>query len=73
MANLEPRGGRYVSRRQREQRAFILLVTGGIAGAVSLVGLVLAIAGVIGWGIPIVTLIVAVACMLLFRRAVGAR
>jgi hypothetical protein len=73
MANLEPRRGRYVSRRQREQRAYTLVVVGGGAGLIGAVGLVLAIAGVMGAGIPIALLLVAVACYFLFRRSVGAR
>jgi hypothetical protein len=71
MANLEPRRGRYVSRRQREQRAYTLVVTGGIAGVVGVVGIILAIAGVMGAGIPIVALIVAAFCLYMFRRTVG--
>ena len=71
MANLEPRRGRYVSRRQREQRAYTLVVVGGGAGLIGAVGLVLAIAGVIGAGIPILLLLVAVACYVFFRRAVA--
>ena len=35
------------------------------------VGLVLAIVGVIGYGIPVLALIVAVVCLLLFRRTVS--
>jgi hypothetical protein len=73
MSSLEPRRGRYVSRKQREQRAFLLLVTGGAIGFVSLVGFLLAIVGVVGWGFPILTLIVAAVCLVLFRRAVSGR
>jgi len=44
---------------------------GGTAGAVAVVGFVLAIAGVIGAGIPLIAAIVAVVCALWFRRTVG--
>ena len=68
MSELTPRGSGPMSRRSREQRAYRLAVTGGVAGAVAVVGLVLAIAGVVGFGPPLVALIVAIACGLLFRR-----
>jgi putative flippase GtrA len=71
MSDLTPRGGRYVSRRSRQDRAYRLVVVGGAAGAVAVVGLVLAIAGVIGLGIPVLAAIVAVVCLLLFRRTVS--
>jgi hypothetical protein len=71
MADLERRPGRVPSRRTREQRAFQLVVAGGIAGAIGVVGIVLAIFGVVGAGIPIIALIVAIACALLFRRTVS--
>ena len=58
-------------RRSREQRAYRLVVVGGVSGAVAVVGFVLAIAGVIGLGIPFLAAIVAVVCGLLFRRTVG--
>jgi putative flippase GtrA len=70
MSDLERSGSR-VPRRTREQRAFRLVVAGGVAGAVAVVGFVLAIAGVLGWGIPFIAAVIAVACGLLFRRAVG--
>lgn len=63
----------YTPRRTREQRAYRLVVVGGGAGAVFVVGAVLAIAGVIGWGIPIVALIVAVVAALVFRGIVSPR
>ena len=70
MADIEKRGS-YTPRRVREQRAYRLVVTGGVAGAVFVVSLVLAIAGVIGGTLPVLSLIVAVICLVLFRRTVG--
>ena len=58
-------------RRTREQRAYRLVVISGTAAVVFVVGLVLAIAGVVGSGLPIVALIVAVVSGLAFRRMVG--
>ena len=63
----------YTPRRTREQRAYRLVVVGGTAGAVAVVGLILAIAGVIGYGIPVVAAIVAVVAALLFRGIVSPR
>ena len=71
MSDLAPRSGGPPSRRSREQRAFRLVVAGGVAGAVGVVGVVLAAVGVIGFGIPVLALIVAVICLLLFRRTVS--
>ena len=70
MADIEKRGS-YTPRRVREQRAYRLVVTGGVAGAVFVVSLVLSIAGVIGGTLPVLSLIVAVICLVLFRRTVG--
>jgi hypothetical protein len=70
MADLERRGS-YTPRRVREQRAFGLAVAAGGAGIVGGVGLILAIFGVVGAGIPILLLIVAAICAFLFRRTVS--
>jgi hypothetical protein len=70
MADLQRRGSR-APRRAREQRAFGLVVAGGAAGVLGAVGLVLAVVGVMGAGLPILALIVAAVCALLFRRTVG--
>jgi hypothetical protein len=70
MSELERRGSR-LSRRARERRAFQLVMVGGAAGLVAVVGLLLAILDVIGLGLPIVAAIVAVVCLVLFRRTVG--
>jgi CHASE2 domain-containing sensor protein len=72
MADLQKRGG-YTPRRTREQRAYRLVVTGGVAGVVGVVGLVLAIAGVIGATLPVIALIIAVICVVLFRQMTGSR
>jgi hypothetical protein len=68
MSDLERRSGSRLSRRQREQRAYNLVLAGGALGVVFVVGTLLAIFGVIGWGIPILAAILAVVCALLFRR-----
>jgi hypothetical protein len=74
MGNLSPRPGRTPSnRRKAEQRAYSLVLVGGTAGAVAVVGALLAIFGVIGGGIPLIAAIVAVICILLFRSTVGRR
>jgi hypothetical protein len=72
VANLEKRGG-YTPRRVREQRAYRLVVAGGVAGTVGVVGLVLAIAGVVGAALPILALIVAALCAWGFVRTVNTR
>jgi MFS family permease len=59
------------SRRGREQRAYRLAVTGGVAGAVAVIGAILAAVGVFGWGVPVLAAIIAVVCLLLFRRTVA--
>jgi hypothetical protein len=70
VAGLQKRGS-YTPRRARERRAYQLTVAGGVAGTVSVVGIVLAVAGVISWGLPIVALIVTALCVVGFRRNVG--
>ena len=72
MADIEKRGS-YTPRRVRERRAYQLVVTGGVASAVFVVSLVLSIAGVIGGTLPVVSIIVAVICLVMFRRTVGNR
>lgn len=73
MSSLEPRRGSRMSRSQREQRGYQLVLAGGGAAVVAVVGFVLAIAGVIGSGLPLVALIVAIICFVMFRRLVSPR
>lgn len=72
MADIQKRGS-YTPRRAREQRAYRLVVTGSVAGGVGVVTLVLAVAGVMGAGIPVIAFIVAAICLLLFRQTVSSR
>jgi hypothetical protein len=71
MGDLSRRSGGPPSRRGRERRAYQLAVVGGGAGVVGAVGLVLAVVGVVGLGLPVLALIVAAVCGLLFRRTVS--
>jgi hypothetical protein len=71
MSSLEPRGGGRMSRRQREQRAYQLVMVGGGASVVAVVSGLLAIFGVLGWGLPLIAVVVAVICFVLFRRLAG--
>jgi putative flippase GtrA len=71
MSSLEPRRGSRVSRSQKEQRAYRLVVVGSVSAAVAVVGFVLAIAGVIGSGIPVLAAIIAAISAFMFRRVVG--
>lgn len=73
MSDLTPRRGGGMSRRRKEDRAYTLVVAGGVAGVVTVVGAVLALVGVIGWGIPFLALLVAAVCAVLFRRVVRPR
>jgi len=57
----------------RERRAYQLVVTGGVAGAVFVVSLVLSIVGAIGATLPVVSLIVALICLVMFRQMVRTR
>ena len=72
MTDLEKRGS-YTTRRAREQRAYRLAVAGGAAGVIGVVTLVLAIAGVVSGGIPLLALIVAALCAWGFSRTVSGR
>jgi hypothetical protein len=59
------------SRRSREKRAYQLVMVGGGAGALAVIGAVLAAIGVLGWWLPILAAIVAGICFVVFRRTVS--
>ena len=62
-----------LTRREKESRGYQLVLAGGGASVVTVVGFALAIAGVIGYGLPFVALVVAVICFVMFRRLVSSR
>jgi hypothetical protein len=68
---LTPSSGGPPSRRSRERRAYQLVVAGGAAGTVAVVGFVLALFDVIGFGIPFIAAVIAIVCIWLFRRTVN--
>ena len=72
MSDLVPGGGRRLSRGEREQRAYRLVVAGGGAAVVAVIGVVLALVGVVGLWLPLLAVIVAAICGWLFRRTVSA-
>lgn len=72
MSNIEKRGS-YTPRRARERRAYQLVVAGGAASAVAVVGVVLAVAGAVSATLPIIAAIIVALCALAFKRTVGPR
>ena len=71
MSDLSRRPGNRLSRRTKVDRGYQLVVAGGTAGAVAVVTGILAVVGVLGWTLPLLALVVAIVCALLFRRTVG--
>jgi hypothetical protein len=69
MSELEPKRSR-LPRRAREERAYRLVLATAGFGAVAVIGFILAIADVIGAGIPLIAAVLSVVCGLLFTRAV---
>lgn len=72
MSGLTPSPSR-TPRSVREKRAYQLVVVASTASAVFVVGVLLALFDVIGMGIPLVALIVAAVCGLMFRGMVSKR
>ncbi len=71
MADLEPRNRPGPSRRQREQRAYYLvLATGGLA-VLAVVLVVLAVVGVTSLGPALLAAVLAVLCGFALRRVVA--
>jgi CHASE2 domain-containing sensor protein len=71
MSDLERRSGSRPSRRKREQRAYSLVLVGGGAAVVFVLGVILAIVGIVGWWLPVLAAVVAVLCAILFRRTIS--
>jgi hypothetical protein len=68
MSDLEPRRGSRLTRRQREQRAYRLVVATGALTVASITAFVLAIVGVVDGGLVVLLAILAVVAGLLLRR-----
>jgi hypothetical protein len=70
MGALEKRGS-HTPKAVREKRAYQLILVGGVAAILGCVGIVLSFVGVIGAGLPILAIVIAIVCALLFRRTVS--
>jgi hypothetical protein len=68
---LSPSSGGPPSRRGRERRAYQLVLAGSAAGTIAVVGFVLALFDVIGFGVPFIAAVVALVCAVLFRRTIS--
>jgi uncharacterized membrane protein YgaE (UPF0421/DUF939 family) len=68
---LSPSSGGPPSRRGRERRAYQLVLAGSAAATIAIVGFVIALFDVIGFGVPFIAAVVALVCAVLFRRTVS--
>ena len=69
--DLTRRSSNRTPRRARERRAYRLVTVGGVAALVAVVGLILAIVGVLSSAVWLVAAIIAAVCGVLFWRTVG--
>jgi hypothetical protein len=69
MSDLERRGGSRMTRKQREQRAYRLVLATGTFGLIGVAGILLAIFTSFGAGWPIISLILAAICFIILRRS----
>jgi hypothetical protein len=68
MSDLERRSGSRMSRRQREQRAYQLVLATGGFGVLFVAALVLSIVGIVGGGWAVLFAVLAVISAVLLRR-----
>jgi hypothetical protein len=68
MSDLERRGGSRMTRKQREQRAYRLVLATGTFGLIGVAGILLAIVTSFNAFWPIVALILAAICFTILRR-----
>jgi hypothetical protein len=71
MSDLEPRSGRAPSRRQREQRAYYLVLASGGLAVAAVVVLVLSIAGITSFGLFVLLAVLAAVAGYMLRRTMG--
>jgi hypothetical protein len=71
MSDLERRSGRGLSRRQREQRAYYLVLATGGLGIAAVVVLVLSIAGIASFGLFVLLAVLAALAGYLLKRTLS--
>jgi hypothetical protein len=71
MSDLERRPGRGMSRRQREQRAYYLVLASGGLAVAAVVVLVLWIVGVASFGLFLILAVLAAVAGFVLRRTLG--
>jgi hypothetical protein len=71
MSDIERRGGSRLTRKQREERAYRLVLATGAFGLIGAAGVVLAILTSFSMFWPILSLAIAAICFMLLRRTVG--
>jgi len=73
VSDLEPRGPSRLSRRQRERRAYVLVLSTFGLAALTVVCVVLAIAGALGGGVAFLAAVATVISWWLLRRTLAGR
>ena len=73
MSDLEPRGDRRLTRREREDRAYKLVLATGGSAAVAVIGAILAALDIIGGTLPLLAAVLAVICFIMLRRILSGR
>jgi hypothetical protein len=68
MSDIERRRGSRLTRKQREERAYKLVLATGVFGLIGVAGILLAILTSFGAGWPILSLIIAAICFMMLRR-----
>ena len=70
MSDIERRGGSRLTRKQREERAYRLVLATGAFGLIGAAGILLAILTSFSAFWPVVALIIAAICFIVLRRTV---
>ncbi len=73
MSDLEPRGDRRLTRQDRADRAYRLVLGTGALSMVAVVGAILAVLDIVGFGLPMFAAALAVICFLILKRTLGGR
>jgi peptidoglycan/LPS O-acetylase OafA/YrhL len=68
----ERRTGSRLTRREREQRAYRLVLATGVFGALFVAAVILSVVGVLGGGWAVLMAILAVVCAIALRRTLRA-